>query len=297
MEDKLLGPDEVWTKVTGKNLTGDNDFRTSIDLNKIVNDSNYSLDRILSRMKNKPKVVADIGAGFGALTISLAKKGFKVYAIEPSGLERSVIRRLIKKYPKYGSKIKIVNGNSEALKLKNESVDLCILSQVLEHVESTTKTFKEISRVLKRDGLVYICSPNYLFPVEQHYGLLYFPLMNKQLFSRWAMFLFKDLNIRNLPTTKNADFTRVKEFIYSLNYTTDSLVKNLAKRNKMKIVWSASASEKSLREQILKHWQQNPVAPQVLLILLSLPIKTVRWALACFGFLPMKLEYLIQKTS
>ena len=47
--------------------------------------------------------------------------------------------------------------------------------------------------------------------------------------------------------------------------------------------------------QIVKHWQQNKTAFQILLIIVSLPVKFARSILAIIGILPMKLEYLVQK--
>jgi ubiquinone/menaquinone biosynthesis C-methylase UbiE len=294
---KISAPLKVWMEVTGKNLSGDNEIFDYSKLTRLVVNSEKSLDSMLKKLPEKPKVVADIGAGYGTVSLSLAKKGFEVYAIEPSSEERAIIKHLLAKHSRYKSKIKVINGNAESLTLRDNSVDLCILSQVLEHVQSPSKTFKEISRVLKKGGNLYLCSPNYFFPVEQHYGLIYFPLMRKRLFSIWAMFLFKTLNIRGLEDTKNADFSKVESFIYTINYTTDLMINNFVKKYGMKIVWSASSNDRDLIGQVKKHWNQNPGPFQAVFILISMPKKFFRWSMANFGFLPMKLEYLIQNDS
>jgi SAM-dependent methyltransferase len=43
-------------------------------------------------------------------------------------------------------------GSSEQLPILSESVDVCLLTQVLEHVENPSACLSEISRVLKKDG-------------------------------------------------------------------------------------------------------------------------------------------------
>lgn len=54
--------------------------------------------------------------------------------------------------------------------LESDSFDLVVSSQVLEHVPKPWEWIKEIARVTKPGGLVYLCSPNsmpyHAYPVD-----------------------------------------------------------------------------------------------------------------------------------
>ena len=254
-------------------------------------------DSILNNLPKKPIVVLDIGAGYGGVSINFALRGIKVIAVEPSATDRRVIKYLVNRHSKAKGSITVIDGFAESLHIAKNSIDLCILSQVLEHVDDPEKTMREVSRVLKKNGYCHLTSPNYLFPVEQHYKIPYFPLMRRRLFSKWAIFLFKTLNLRNVKNVESRDFSQVESFIKTIVYTTDKMIVKLCRKNNLKIVWSAREYQKNVFKQIITHWRQNPKLIQIPLILLSLPKKIFRSILALVGILPIKLEYIIQKNS
>jgi 2-polyprenyl-3-methyl-5-hydroxy-6-metoxy-1,4-benzoquinol methylase len=47
------------------------------------------------------------------------------------------------------------------LPLKSNSIDIVVMLEVIEHLEKPTKVLKEISRVLKTNGILYITTPNW----------------------------------------------------------------------------------------------------------------------------------------
>lgn len=59
----------------------------------------------------------------------------------------------------------------ERLPFADGSFDLVISNHVLEHVSSPVQHLQEIARVLKRRGIVYLATPNRLFPKETHFKL------------------------------------------------------------------------------------------------------------------------------
>ncbi len=250
---------------------------------------------IIEELPKKPKLVVDIGAGYGGIAINLALMGIKVIAVEPAKVERRVIKYFIGKNKNANNYLTITSDKAERLPIKDSSVDLCILSQVLEHVEDVDKTISEISRVLKPEGYCHLSSPNYLFPAEQHYHLPYVPMMPKRLFSKWAIFLLKTLNLSGIKNVEKRDFSVVGEFVYGVNYTTDKMITSLCRKYRLKVVKSLARDEKDLLKQIRRHWDQNPGLMQGILVFLSLPKKLVRAALANINILPMKLEYMILK--
>ncbi len=104
---------------------------------------------------SKGKVVLDIAAGSGYGTNLLAQKAKKAYGVDvsPDAI----------KYAKenYGAKnIEFLVGDAEEIPLPDKSVDLVISFETIEHVKNYEKFLKEISRVLKEDGIAIISTPN-----------------------------------------------------------------------------------------------------------------------------------------
>lgn len=56
------------------------------------------------------------------------------------------------------------NENLEDLTFENESLDVFITQDVMEHVNNPEKAFSEIARVLKRGGGTYFYDANLSFP-------------------------------------------------------------------------------------------------------------------------------------
>ena len=263
-------------------------------LYKLFANSKYAADLILRRLPDtfSPKSVCDIGAGYGTLAINFALRGIKTVAVEPFENDRELLNHILKKYPRAKMFLKVVDAKAEKLPIEKASFDLCILSQVLEHVENPVETIKEAARILKNGGYLYLASPNYVFPMEQHYRLLYFPLMPKELLYLWVSFYFKHVKKDKF---EKEDLKDISNFIISLNYTNRKMIEELFRQYHLKVIWSASNESVSLLKQIRKHWNINSSITSVPLILISLPLKVVRIVLTALGFLPRKLEYIAVK--
>ena len=71
-----------------------------------------------------------------------------------------------------------VQLDRDELPFPDKSFDLVVSNHVIEHVRNQDLHLSEISRVLKNDGLVYLATPNRLWPREVHnkvYFLHYLP--------------------------------------------------------------------------------------------------------------------------
>ena len=110
------------------------------------------IEKYLKKFKN-PKIL-DIGAGCGAYSIPLSKKG-QVTAVE-------LVKHNIKVIEKYDEdrKIKLICGNAVNLKkLADNSFDIILLFGPMYHLismEEKLKALMEAKRVLKDNGLIFI---------------------------------------------------------------------------------------------------------------------------------------------
>lgn len=118
---------------------------------------NYGRHHIKNFLKKSReyKVVLDLGAGQGndLLNAGAIVKNAELHAVES--------------YPEYisilqskGIKVHDLNIERDPLPFKNESVDVIICNQILEHCKEIWWILHEISRVLKKNGKLIIGIPN-----------------------------------------------------------------------------------------------------------------------------------------
>lgn len=119
-----------------------------------------SLDYMLEMAKvfreRKVKRILDLGCGSGKHTIYLAKKGFEVYGFDISQNAIETARELIKNE---NMKIDFKTGSMyKKLPYVDNFFDAVISVRVLNHgrINQIKKTIKELERVLKPKGLIFI---------------------------------------------------------------------------------------------------------------------------------------------
>lgn len=97
-------------------------------------------------------LLLDIGAGRGELLKAAKQKGWKVVGIEPSAN--------FAEYAAHHSGAEIRRQPVELCGFEENSFDAVVLSAVLEHLYSPDQTIKEISRILRRGGALFVDVPN-----------------------------------------------------------------------------------------------------------------------------------------
>lgn len=294
--DDVSDAQKVWVELTNKffQLGGINALVDHVEGE--VQRSSKFVDDLLKKISCKPNHIVDIGAGYGGIAICFALKGIKTTIVEPSAIQRRCIKEILKRWPKAKAKIKIVDTFAEKLPMPDNYADLVILTEVLEHVSNISKTIKEATRILKPGGHAFVSCPNYLYPVEPHYHLPYWPLMSKHIFSKWAYIFFKKFKLRKLNPGRR-DFSIIKSFIFSLNYTTHTLLAKYFKENNLSIKWSLRIETESLLAQIMQHWRLDKSPIGTIKVTISLPIKIIRLLLTKINVLPKSLTYLVSKPA
>jgi SAM-dependent methyltransferase len=93
--------------------------------------------------------------------------------------------------------------------LPDESCDLIVSFQVLEHVASLATTLDECVRLLKPGGIMYHVLPNYRSFYEGHYRVLWWPFLNRAAGRVWLKILRKHTPYyETLNIVKPADVRR-----------------------------------------------------------------------------------------
>ena len=92
----------------------------------------------------------DVGCGGGLLSEEVARLGFRVTGVDPSGPSLATARAHAQSS---GLQINYVEGPGEALPVDDAAFDLVFCCDVLEHVDSVPAVLREIRRALKPGGL------------------------------------------------------------------------------------------------------------------------------------------------
>jgi 2-polyprenyl-3-methyl-5-hydroxy-6-metoxy-1,4-benzoquinol methylase len=139
-------------------LEREKEFPNSIiDAKRIVLTSK-SLYQNASQKNRSDLKLLDIGSGFGFFSLCAIKSGFEVVSINPGEYENLIYAEL---FNKNGYKANIQVGMFEDFKFAEESFDVVIASQVLEHVKYPREMISEIEKILKPNGILAIAVPNF----------------------------------------------------------------------------------------------------------------------------------------
>lgn len=105
--------------------------------------------------------ILDCGCGTGFSSFLLAKADFKVAGMEISQLFLSEAMR------KYGNQkgLSFCLGDAMEMPFPDSSFDAVCSFHFLEHVPDIKCVLREMSRVVKRGGLIVIIAPNFLDPI------------------------------------------------------------------------------------------------------------------------------------
>ena len=102
-------------------------------------------------------IVADVGCGTGFFTIPLAAVVGPRGRVLAADISREMIRDVGKRIEKAGLKnIKTVLSRENKIPVTSKRIDYCLLSSVVHELENKALFFKELKRLLKKDGKVGI---------------------------------------------------------------------------------------------------------------------------------------------
>jgi len=121
-----------------------------------------SILKIANKYVNKginKKIILDFGCGTGGLLTEINEKfkPEKYFALDSSEFSLKTCQNINVNFPV----VTVLSGKSK-MAIKDNSIDVCFLIEAIEHLDDATldQTLAEIYRVLKKDGVLIITTPN-----------------------------------------------------------------------------------------------------------------------------------------
>ncbi len=134
------------------------------------------LERVLGRRVAGLRVL-NVGCGTGGFTVTARRAGARAVGVD-SEPEAVAICRLKAERANGGG---AVLGAAETLPFRDGAFDLVYCFSTLEHVADVAAAVREMVRVARPGGAVYVHGPNALACYEGHYKLFWLPRMPKPL--------------------------------------------------------------------------------------------------------------------
>lgn len=113
----------------------------------------------IRKLSDGKQKILDCGCGSGSLCIYLNKRlGSKTYGVDVSAVGIKLANELAEK-ANVDSEFKVADIENH-IPFEDNYFDLVFMLEVLEHLVYPEKAIKEVSRVLKKDGVFAFVSPN-----------------------------------------------------------------------------------------------------------------------------------------
>lgn len=119
--------------------------------------------------------VLNVGCGTGGFNVAAAAAGARVVGVDADA-DAIAICAL-----RHEAGLGFARAAGEALPFSDGAFDLVHCFSVIEHVASVTATIREMVRVTRRGGALYVHTPNAWSFYEGHYKLFWTPFLPKPL--------------------------------------------------------------------------------------------------------------------
>ena len=109
--------------------------------------------------------VADVGCSGGFIADEFAQRGARVAGVDID------VPGLQKAHDRFGKSVGFLCADGEALPFPDESLDVIVFNHIYEHVVDPDAVMRDLRRVLKPTGVLYLGLGNRLGVMEPHYRL------------------------------------------------------------------------------------------------------------------------------
>lgn len=145
----------------------------------------HRLERALSLRMGDYEHHLIVGTGTGGLVVALKQMGVKdVFGCEPNAEALAICAEKAGLASVNPDNMK--NAVAEQLPFGDSSMDMIHCYTVLEHVQQVEQAIREMFRVLKPGGIIYIQTPDYRNFFEGHYKMV-LPLFLGKTVSKWSL--------------------------------------------------------------------------------------------------------------
>lgn len=177
---------------------------------------------ILKKYKNMPSKLLDCGCGIGFQLFYLSNYYKHSIGVD---VDPYAVKTAKKQLEKLNKKVLIKQYHGKRLPFPDRTFDLVTSLEVWEHAVNPQLMLKEIARVLKPDGIIFITTANRLWPIEPHYKLPFLSYLPSPI-SDWYVQRMKkaeDYHDIHLPTYSQFKKS-VEEFFVVEDITIDSII-------------------------------------------------------------------------
>lgn len=182
------------------------------------------------------KKILDIGSGEGGTSSILSKSNF-VISVDLNLL------RLSRQKQNYKTK-NLVNCDALNLPFKKNFFDVIIIQDVIEHLYEHENFLKEIKKILSRNGIIYLSTPNKFsiinFIADPHWGLPIVSVLKRKTIRNIFLKYFRKSEVNRNDLAELLSLNQIKEYFsseFEVCIQTKKVVKELFNGNSG-IVWS-----------------------------------------------------------
>jgi SAM-dependent methyltransferase len=126
--------------------------------------------------------VLDLGCGTGGITLAFALEGANVVGLDT---DESTVQLALARTKEENAVVHFLMSDGTLDPFPDSSFDIVICNDVFEHVLNKESLTQEISRLLKRTGIVYVSAPSKWSPWnilwDDHTGLPFITLMPRKI--------------------------------------------------------------------------------------------------------------------
>ena len=139
----------------------------------------------------------DLGSGEGGTSVVFAEQN-RVFSYD-----LNLIR--LEGQKKYSALYYKINGDALKLSLRDNSFDVIILQDVIEHLHDPKSLINEVIRILKPGGMVYMSTPNkysiFNFLADPHWGLPIVSILKREKIRNYFLKYFRkrEFNRKDIP--------------------------------------------------------------------------------------------------
>lgn len=105
------------------------------------------------------KTVIDIGAGDGAFSSLIARKGANVTVVDNQDAGLTIAKKM---FAERGLKAEFVKGEADSVPLPDGCADAVMCSELIEHLDDPRAFLREAKRLLKPGGTLVVTTPHRL---------------------------------------------------------------------------------------------------------------------------------------